>query len=76
MRPFALLLVLAAVAPAAPLTKTEAARVRAHVVPSKRDLAWQRIQWLPTLWDGVIEAHERKNPILLWAMNGHILACT
>lgn len=51
-------------------------RVLAHVLPDKRDLAWTKVPWHATLWDAVIEAHEAKKPILLWAMNGHALACT
>jgi hypothetical protein len=34
------------------------------------------VNWLPTLWDGVIAAQKQDKPILLWAMNGHPLACT
>ena len=51
-------------------------RVLDHVLPDKRDRAWTKIPWHATLWDAVIEAHEEKKPILLWAMNGHALACT
>ncbi len=46
------------------------------VIPTKKELAWLDIGWKPTLWDAVIEAHKQKKPILLWAMNGHALACT
>ena len=48
----------------------------AHVLPDKRDLLWTKVPWRATLWDAVIDAHEEKKPILLWAMNGHALACT
>jgi len=34
------------------------------------------VDWLPTLWDGVIVAQKQNKPILLWAMNGHPLGCT
>jgi hypothetical protein len=51
-------------------------RALAHIVPDKRDLAWTKVPWHATLWDAVIEANEKKKPILLWAMNGHALACT
>jgi hypothetical protein len=34
------------------------------------------VNWLPTLWDGVIAAQTQDKPILLWAMNGHPLGCT
>ena len=50
-------------------------RTLAHVLPDKRDQLWAKIPWEATLWDAVIEAHEKKKPILLWAMNGHALAC-
>jgi len=52
------------------------ARVLKHVMPDRADLAWASIPWEATLWDAVIKAHEEKKPILLWAMNGHALACT
>lgn len=47
-----------------------------HVLPNKAELRWQDVQWNATLWDAVIQAHEDKKPILLWAMNGHAMACT
>ena len=47
-----------------------------HVLPDKADRAWTAVPWRTTLWDAVIEAHRLKKPLLLWAMNGHALACT
>jgi hypothetical protein len=47
-----------------------------HVVPSEAELAWRRIPWLGTLAEGVVAAQAADRPILLWAMNGHPLACT
>lgn len=47
-----------------------------HVLPDKAELRWQDVEWNATLWDAVIEAHKEKKPILLWAMNGHAMACT
>lgn len=44
--------------------------------PAKDELRWQSIPWRASLWTAVREAHEAKKPILLWAMNGHPLACT
>ena len=29
-----------------------------------------------TLWEAVVEANLEDKPILLWAMNGHPMACT
>ena len=47
-----------------------------HVLPDKQELRWQDVEWNATLWDAVIAAHKEKKPILLWAMNGHAMACT
>jgi hypothetical protein len=47
-----------------------------HILPAKRDLVWTKVPWRATLWDAVIDANREKKPILLWAMNGHALACT
>src|SRR5690242_2619026 len=47
-----------------------------HVVPSAEELEWRRIPWLGTLAEGVVAAQAADQPILLWAMNGHPLACT
>ena len=40
------------------------------------DFTIATVNWLPTFWDGVIAAQKQDMPILLWAMNGHPLACT
>jgi hypothetical protein len=37
---------------------------------------YRTVHWLPTFWDGVMTAQKEDKPILLWAMNGHPLACT
>jgi len=34
------------------------------------------IPWRASLWEAVVEAQTREEPILLWTMNGHPLACT
>ena len=58
------------------LTSENWKRVRDHVLPDKADSAWRKIPWHSTLWAAVVEAQREKKPILLWAMNGHALACT
>ncbi len=50
-------------------------KVRDHVVPAKDELKWLDIGWRPTLWDAMVEAQKDDKPILIWAMNGHPLAC-
>lgn len=52
----------------------EAARKK--ILPAAPERAWEKIPWRPTYWDGVVEAQKADKPILLWAMNGHALACT
>ena len=51
-------------------------KIRKAVLPDKADNQWRKVLWRATLWDAVIEAQEADKPILLWAMNGHALACT
>ena len=46
------------------------------IVPGERELRWMEIGWRPTFWEAVVEAQREKKPVLLWAMNGHPLACT
>jgi len=46
-----------------------------HVRPKPVENEWLGVPWRATLWDAVIEAKRRDRPILLWAMNGHPLAC-
>lgn len=46
------------------------------IVPSEEERAWRKVGWRSALWQAVVEAHEKKKPILLWAMNGHPLGCT
>jgi hypothetical protein len=44
--------------------------------PKTDDVCFKTVNWLPTFWDGVMTAQTEDKPILLWAMNGHPLACT
>ena len=47
-------------------------RIRARAA----ERCFETVHWLPTFWDGVMAAQKEDRPILLWAMNGHPLACT
>ena len=49
---------------------------RDHIRPKPAEVNWEEVPWRATLWDAVVEARKREKPILLWAMNGHPLACT
>ena len=72
-----LLVVLAASAqPPADLNDKTFAQWRDRIRPKSDELCFETVNWLPTFWEGVVAAQEQDRPILLWAMNGHPLACT
>jgi hypothetical protein len=52
------------------------AKWRDFIRPSADELCFETAEWLPTFWEGVIAGQQQDKPILLWAMNGHPLACT
>ena len=49
---------------------------RDRIRPKAAERCYETVPWLPTFWDGVMTAQKEDKPILLWAMNGHPLACT
>ena len=50
--------------------------LRTAILPSKGEERWREIPWRTSTWDAVVEATATEKPVLLWAMNGHPLACT
>ena len=52
------------------------AQWRETIRPKPSELAFEDCDWKPTFWEGVVEAQATAKPILLWAMNGHPMACT
>jgi hypothetical protein len=52
------------------------ARWRDFIRPTPAETRWQEIPWRTAFWDGVTEAQKNDRPLLVWAMNGHPLACT
>lgn len=62
--------------PPGELTDKTFAEWRDRIRPKSDDLCYKTVDWLPTYWDGVMAAQKADKPILLWAMNGHPLACT
>jgi hypothetical protein len=58
------------------LNDTTFAKYRDLIRPKSDELCFETVPWLPTFWEGVIAAQKQDRPILLWAMNGHPLACT
>ena len=67
---------LSAADPPGELTDKTLAEWRDRIRPKTADLCYKTVDWLPTFWDGVMAAQKADKPILLWAMNGHPLACT
>ena len=59
-----------------PLTEATFVAVRDAILPSKDEERWREIPWRTSTWDAVVEAAAAEKPVLLWAMNGHPLACT
>ena len=66
----------AAEGPPAELNDKTFASWRDRIRPKAQELCFESVRWLPTFWDGVMAAQKEDKPILLWAMNGHPLACT
>jgi hypothetical protein len=62
--------------PPAELNDDTFTRWRDQIRPKSDEMCFETVHWLPTFWDGVIAAQKQDKPILLWAMNGHPLACT
>ena len=70
-------LVLGAAPPAPPeLNDRTYTQWRGLIRPKPAELSWQKVPWRATFWGAVLEAQRQEKPILLWAMNGHPLACT
>lgn len=62
---------------AAPVpTKENFARWRDVIRPKPEEVRWQEIPWRSSLLEAATEAQRQDKPVLLWAMNGHPLACT
>jgi hypothetical protein len=51
-------------------------RWKQYLLPKPDELKWREIPWHTSFWSAVVEAQQKDKPILLWAMNGHPLACT
>ncbi|HEX7901568.1 MAG TPA: hypothetical protein VF950_27665 [Planctomycetota bacterium] len=63
--------------PAVPVLTDETVRKWIDFIrPSTDDTKWERLGWREELDAAVREARTLQRPLLLWAMNGHPLACT
>jgi hypothetical protein len=58
------------------LNKETYAYWRDYLLPSSSELGFSNVGFYTTLWEGVTRANLEDKPILLWAMNGHPMACT
>ena len=58
------------------LTGENFARWRDFLRPKQEERLWQQIPWRSSLWEAALDARQQDKPVLLWAMNGHPLACT
>ncbi len=58
------------------LTDQNFAQWRDFIRPKPQECRWEQIPWQTSLWDAAVTANKQDKPILLWAMNGHPLACT
>ncbi len=58
------------------LDESNFARWRDTIRPKPAELLFEDCAWKPTFWEAVVEAQTTDKPVLLWAMNGHPLACT
>lgn len=50
--------------------------LRDQIVPAKEELGWRGLPWNITLNEALQRGRKDSKPILLYAMNGHPLACT
>jgi hypothetical protein len=66
----------AAAGPPGEIAAADLARWHALVRPRERELAWERIPWIPSFAEGLACAAAEGRPLLFWAMNGHPLGCT
>lgn len=60
-------------APAIPqiLNDSTFSQWRDFIHPDKNELAWERIQWHTTLWEGLMLAQQQKKPLMFMSMTGH-----
>jgi len=68
-------LMLAALVVGQDLDAERFAKLRDQIRPGREELKWQAIPWHIALRDAVVAAQQQEKPILLYAMNGHPLAC-
>ena len=66
----------AAVPAAPPLTDETFETLRDQILPCAEECDFEKVGWRTSFGAAVEEAGRTGKPVLLWAMNGHPLACT
>jgi len=49
---------------------------RDFLAPKPAESEFENAGWRGTFWSAVVQAQKQRKPVLLWAMNGHPMACT
>ncbi|MBK8271108.1 MAG: hypothetical protein IPK83_23455 [Planctomycetes bacterium] len=58
------------------LTDKTLARWQRFIQPNDTEASFEKLNWLPTFRQGLIESGRANRPLLLYVMNGHPLGCT
>ncbi len=64
------LLLLLAQTPPANLTDATFAAVKQHASPTAEDLAFQSLDWRPTIHEGLLAAQKEDKPMIMWMYFG------
>lgn len=56
-------------------TRADFDTVFEFVSPRENETRWRQVPWIPSLWEGMKAAEEKKKPMFIWAMNGDPLGC-
>lgn len=56
-------------------SRTDFDTVFKFVSPREDESRWRQVTWIPSLWEGIKAAEEKKKPMFIWAMNGDPLGC-
>ncbi len=64
------LVALQSAVPPAELNEKTFGLVRSHASPTKQDLAFQGIDWKPSVFDGLVQAKREDKPMLMWMYFG------
>ncbi len=60
----------AAAPPPEKLTPDTYEAIKARLVPTKADLAWQQVRWRDGFFEGLLEAQAADKPLFYWIYEG------